>query len=156
MKKLFLAALLAVSVSALGCGAQGAGSTNRQNNKEMKTVHLTKADFEAKVSEISSGKWNYLGDKPAIIDFYATWCGPCKSIAPVLEELADEYDGKIHVYKVDVDQEQELAAAFGVRSVPSLLFVPMGETPQMATGALPKTTFIEIIDSVLLGNDKTE
>lgn len=100
--------------------------------------------------EENPDKWVYLGDKPAIIDFYADWCGPCKTIAPILEELAAEYDGQIYIYKVDTEAEQQLAAEFGIRSIPSLLFVPMGEAPQMAQGALPKDAFKQAIDEVLL------
>ena len=100
--------------------------------------------------ENSPTEWKYLGDKPAIIDFYADWCGPCKMIAPVLEELANEYADDIYIYKVDTEKEKELAAVFGIRSIPSLLFVPMGEAPQMAQGALPKHAFKEAIETVLL------
>lgn len=119
-----------------------------------KTINLTKDDFLTKVAnyEKNPEKWEYLGDKPAIIDFYADWCGPCKMVAPILEELAAEYDGQIYIYKVDTEAEQELAAAFGIRSIPSLLFVPMGEAPQMAQGALPKDAFKQAINEVLLKN----
>lgn len=118
----------------------------------MKTVHLTKAEFLAKVAnyEANPTEWKYLGDKPCIIDFYATWCGPCKAIAPVLEELAAEYGNDIYIYKVDVDKEEELAAAFSIRSVPTILFVPMSGAPQMAQGGLPKATFKQAIEEVLL------
>ncbi len=118
----------------------------------MEVQHLTKADFLKKVAnyETTPNEWKYLGDKPAIIDFYASWCGPCRSIAPVLEELAQEYKGQIVIYKVDTEQEQELAAAFGIRSIPSLLFVPMEGQPQMAQGAMPKDAFVQAINDVLL------
>ncbi|MFA6334578.1 MAG: thioredoxin [Bacteroidales bacterium] len=121
----------------------------------MNTIHLTKEDFLEKVAdyETSPTEWKYLGDKPAIIDFYADWCGPCKSIAPVLEELAAEYKDKMYVYKVNTEEEQELAGAFGIRSIPSLLFVPMEGAPQMAHGAMPKASFKEIIKKVLLLNN---
>ncbi|MCC5927620.1 MAG: thioredoxin [Cyclobacteriaceae bacterium] len=98
--------------------------------------------------------WKYEGDIPCIIDFYADWCGPCKMIAPILEELAAEYEGKIKIYKVDTEAEQELAGAFGIRSIPSILFVPMEGQPQMAQGALPKNTFKKAIDEVLLANQE--
>ena len=118
----------------------------------MKTIELTKADFLKKVMvyETNPNEWKYLGDKPAIIDFYASWCGPCKMVAPILEELAEEYDGQIYIYKVNTEEEQELAGLFGIRSIPSILFIPMGEQPQMATGAMPKSSFKEAIDKVLL------
>ncbi len=117
-----------------------------------KTIQLTRADFLTKVAnfEENPDKWVYLGDKPCIIDFYADWCGPCKMVAPILEELASEYDGEIYIYKVDTEAEQQLAAEFGIRSIPSLLFVPMGEAPQMAQGALPKDAFKQAINEVLL------
>lgn len=91
-----------------------------------------------------------MGERPAIIDFYATWCGPCKMLSPVLEELAAEYAGKIDIYKINVEEEEELAGVFGVRSVPTLLFVPMEGAPQMAQGALPKNVLQEAIRNVLL------
>ena len=118
----------------------------------MKTIKLTKADFLAKVAnyETNPNEWKYLGDKPAIIDFYADWCGPCRAIAPSLEELADEYGGKIYIYKVDTEKEQELAGVFGIRSIPSLLFIPMTGKPQMAQGALPKKDLKKAIDEFLL------
>ena len=118
----------------------------------MNTKHITKNEFLAKVANYENDptEWKYLGDKPAIIDFYADWCGPCKSIAPVLEELATEYEGKIYIYKVNTEEEQELAGAFGIRSIPSLLFVPMTGAPQMAQGAMPKASFKEAIENVLL------
>ena len=122
-----------------------------QNKKTMNTVKLTKAMFLEKVAnfEANPDEWKYLGDVPCIIDFYADWCGPCKAVAPVLEELAAEYAGKLIIYKVDTEVEQELAAAFGVRSIPTLLFCPMDGAPQVARGALPKESFKEAIKDVL-------
>lgn len=130
-------------------------TTNTIINSEKsmtKTIKLTRADFLTKVAnyEANPEKWEYLGDKPCIIDFYADWCGPCKMVAPILEELAAEYEGEIYIYKVDTEAEQQLAAEFGIRSIPSLLFCPMGEAPQMAQGALPKDAFKQAIDEVLL------
>lgn len=117
----------------------------------MKTMSLNKADFLNKVAnyETSPSEWKFLGERPAIIDFYATWCGPCKMLSPVLEELAAEYAGKIDIYKINVEEEEELAGVFGVRSVPTLLFVPMEGAPQMAQGALPKNVLQEAIRNVL-------
>ena len=118
----------------------------------MKTIHLTKDDFLKRVAnfETNPTEWKYLGDKPAIVDFYAIWCGPCKMIAPILEELAEEYSDEIYIYKIDTEEEQDLSAAFGIRSIPSLLFVPMSGAPQMATGAMPKAEFKRAIEEVLL------
>lgn len=120
----------------------------------MATTHLTKEDFLAKVAnyEQNPTEWKYLGDKPCIIDFYANWCGPCKMVAPILEELSEEYKDHIYIYKVNTEEQEELAAAFGIRSIPSILFCPMNAQPQMAQGALPKNTFKQAISEVLLGN----
>ncbi|KGN80025.1 thioredoxin [Porphyromonadaceae bacterium COT-184 OH4590] len=120
-----------------------------------KTISLTKNDFLAKVANYESNpnEWKYLGDKPAIIDFYASWCGPCKIIAPILEELAAEYGDSIYIYKIDTDKEQDLAAAFNIRSIPTLLFIPMNGMPQVAQGALPKESLKEAINKVLLNKN---
>ena len=119
----------------------------------MKPIELNKQDFLAKVVnyEANPTEWKYLGDKPAIIDFYASWCGPCKMVAPILEELASEYGDKIYIYKVNTENEQELAAAFGIRSIPTILFVPLNGQPQMVTGAMPKSSFKQAIDNILFG-----
>ncbi len=118
----------------------------------MKTIPLTKDEFLARVADYndSPDQWKCLGDQPAIIDFYASWCGPCQVIAPILEELAVEYSGKIYIYKVNTEEEEELASVFGIRSIPSLLFVPMYGSPQMAQGAMPKSAFKDAIEKVLL------
>jgi thioredoxin len=114
------------------------------------TEQLTKETFLEKVFNFSENKeWKYEGDVPCIIDFYADWCGPCKAIAPVLEVLSEEYAGKINIYKVDTEAEQELSAAFAIRSIPSMLFCPKEGEPQMAQGALPKQELERIIKDVL-------
>ncbi|MFW5700907.1 MAG: thioredoxin [Cyclobacteriaceae bacterium] len=130
------------------------------NNKEIRSKteksettmeHLTKETFQEKVFNYEKNKeWQYEGDVPCIIDFYADWCGPCKMIAPILEELSKEYEGKIKIYKVDTEKEQELAAVFGIRSIPSILFVPKKGEPQMAMGALPKQSLEKAINEILL------
>lgn len=122
--------------------------------KETLVKHLSKKEFMEKVYnyEKNPDKWVYEGDKPAIIDFYATWCGPCKAIAPILEELAKEYSGKIVVYKIDTDRERELSSAFGISSIPTLLFIPVKGDPQVAQGALPKESLKRAIDDFLLDN----
>ena len=120
------------------------------HEKMIMTENLTKQTFLEKVFNYEKNKdWMYEGKLPAIIDFYADWCGPCKMIAPVLEELSNEYAGKINIYKVDTEAEQELAAAFAIRSIPSMLFIPMSEQPQMANGALPKQELHKLIKEVL-------
>lgn len=112
--------------------------------------HLTKESFKEKVFNWEANKeWKYEGSVPCLIDFYADWCGPCKMVAPVLEELQQEYGDKLVIYKVDTEDQQELAGMFGIQSIPSLLFVPMDGQPQMAMGALPKPTFIQAIFEVL-------
>jgi thioredoxin len=143
MKRLLLMALAAAMLTP-ACG-NNAGKETKAEVQESAAVqanvtHLTKADFLAKVYnyEKNPKEWKYEGGKPAIVDFYATWCGPCKAIAPVLEKLAAEYKGKIVVYKIDTDKEPELSAAFGIRSIPTLLFIPAKGTPQVAQGALPE------------------
>lgn len=118
--------------------------------KEIMVEHLTKETFLTKVFDYEKNKeWKFEGDKPCIIDFYADWCGPCKMVAPVLEELAKDFDGKMDVYKVNTEEQQELASVFGIRSIPSFLFVPAKGQPQMAMGALPKETFIKAFKDVL-------
>jgi len=112
--------------------------------------HLTTETFKQKVFNYEANKeWKFVGELPCLIDFYANWCQPCKMVAPVLEELQAEYQGKLNIYKVDTEDQQELAAIFGVKSIPSLLFVPMEGQPQMAMGALPKGSFIQAFDEVL-------
>jgi thioredoxin 1 len=104
--------------------------------------HLTAETFKQKVFNYELNKeWKFEGTKPAVIDFYADWCGPCKMVAPILEELSSEYAGQIDIYKVNTEDERELSSVFGIQSIPSILFVPVNGQPQMAMGALPKDTF---------------
>lgn len=111
---------------------------------------LSKDTFKEKIFNFDENKdWKFEGDKPCLIDFYADWCGPCRTIAPILEELASEYEGKLTIYKIDTEAEKELAAMFGIQSIPSLLFVPKDGQPQMAMGALPKDTFKKAFKDVL-------
>ncbi|MDP3462186.1 MAG: thioredoxin [Bacteroidales bacterium] len=113
--------------------------------------HLTKETFLTKVFNYEQNKeWKFEGGLPCLIDFYADWCQPCKMVAPILEELSKEFEGKINIYKVDTEAEVELAGAFGIRSIPSLLFCPVEGQPQMAMGALPKESLINAINDVLL------
>lgn len=155
MKKLIFAMMALVSIASCSFAQNNDGdrkaekTTKTENN--MKTIHLTKEDFLTKVFNYETNtEWKYLGDKPALIDFYASWCGPCKALAPVLEELAAEYGDEIYIYKINTEEEQELAAAFNIRSIPTLLFIPMEGQPQMAMGAMPKNSLKEAIDKVML------
>lgn len=138
MKKLLIISLCMLTCITLPVAAEG--------------VHyLTTAEFKEKVFDYTAGNtWHYKGTKPCLIDFYTTWCGPCKRLAPVMEELAQEYSGKIVIYKVDTEQERQLAQYFGIQSIPTLLFCPIGANPQVAQGALPKETLEQAIKQVLL------
>ena len=115
--------------------------------------NLTKETFKEKVFDFEANKeWVFKGDKPAVIDYYADWCGPCKVVTPILEELSTEYDGKVDIYKINTEEEFELAGIFSIQSIPSILFIPMGEQPQMSMGALPKETFKQAFTDVLKVN----
>lgn len=132
--------------------SNGNGSNNNNTENKMMVIELTQEDFIKKVYdfETNPNAWNFEGDKPAVIDFYATWCGPCKMMSPILDEISKEYEGKINVYKVNVDKEADLANVFGIRSIPSLLFVPMRKEPSMVQGAMPKNELKKLVDNILL------
>jgi len=158
---LVLAGLLSLSSCSEKNIQETAGNTNTKletnstslnnQNKKGKMEHLTVETFKTKVFDYEKNKeWKFEGDRPAIIDFYADWCGPCKMVAPVLEELSNEYDGKVDIYKVDTEVEQELASVFGIRSIPSILFIPKSGQPQMSAGAMPKEGFVQAINEILL------
>ena len=159
-KRIFTLLVLVVGFMTLvSCKGQAKNNSNETTSTTEVTgkqtaapVHITKADFLKKIYnyEANPNEWKYLGDKPAIIDFYADWCGPCKMIAPSLEQLAKEYAGQINIYKVDVDKETELAQAFGIQGIPALLYIPMEGKPQMLQGAMPKYQLKEKIESILL------
>lgn len=144
--------VILMSVLLMLCSSSCSANGNKKSDK-MKTVELNKADFLKKVDDFENrpSEWKYLGDKPALIDFYASWCGPCRTIAPILEELAAEYADSIVIYKVNTDKEPELAALFGIKSIPTLIFVPMEGKPQAMQGAMGKADFRKAIDTLLLG-----
>lgn len=121
----------------------------------MPTLQMTTQDFKEKVFNYETEQdWKYLGALPAIIDFYADWCGPCKMVAPVLEELSNEYEGKLVIYKVNTDAEQELSTVFGIQSIPTILFIDADGEPMMQPGALPKHVFRKLIEEKLLVSAK--
>ena len=139
-------------ITVAGRGVQYASPYFNFQHLTAMTIPLTYETFKTKVFDFEKHQeWKFEGDKPCLIDFWAAWCGPCRMIAPILEELSEEYKDQINIYKVNTEEEPELAALFGIRSIPSLLFVPMNGKPQMAAGALPKQTLKEIIDKELLG-----
>lgn len=118
----------------------------------MGAIHLTKGGFEnriAKIEDLANG-WNYLGERPALIDFFASWCGPCQRLSPIIDELAEEYAGKVDIYKVNVDDEETLAKIFKVRSIPTLVYIPKGETPIIQAGGKSKAELKELIHNILL------
>ena len=141
--KILALALLLVSV--LSC------SNNAGPAKGGTTVDLTKSEFQSKVFDFEkSSEWNYQGDVPCVIDFYATWCGPCRMMSPLVEEIARKYDGKIIVYKVDTDKEQLLAQTLGISSLPTLLFIPAKGQPQSSIGAIPNESLEKAVKEILL------
>jgi thioredoxin 1 len=148
MKKLVLISI--VSFTMITLQSQG------QASDTIKPEQLTTEGFKQKIYNYTNNpeEWVYEGKLPCIVDFYADWCKPCKMVAPILDELANEYQGKITFYKVNTDQQRELSSVFGIRSIPSVLFVPKSGKPQMTTGALPKETFKQVIDEFLLGKKK--
>jgi len=117
----------------------------------MGTQQLDKQGFISKIFDFEkSTEWEFKGELPAIIDFYADWCGPCKAIAPVLEDLAIEYEGKVNIYKIDTEKEEELSSMFGIQSIPTLLFIPLSGSPMMQKGALPANVLKQVIEERLL------
>lgn len=130
-------------------------ANNPKVKETSKPIDLDHKSFIEKVFDFENNdEWKYIGDKPAIIDFWASWCGPCRQISPVLADLAAEYGGEIYVYKVNVDEQKEIARAFGIQSLPTILFVPMDDQPQAVLGAAPKAKLREAVDTVLLKKEK--
>lgn len=168
-KKMIITAAALVSISIFCSATNYCENLKGNENEPEQTVlivkhenknvmeHLTKETFKEKVFDFEIKKdWDFKGDLPIMIDFYADWCGPCKMVSPILEELASEYEGKIQIYKVNTEHEQELSAAFGIRSIPSFLFIPKEGQPQMAQGALPKDSFKQAINDILLKEKVTQ
>ncbi|MGM0375436.1 MAG: thioredoxin [Bacteroidota bacterium] len=144
-----LFAILASMLMLLGSSATVTASGG-SNEKESDVITLDKDAFINQVFDYENNSdWNYKGDKPAIIDFYADWCGPCKKLSPLLEELQSDYDGKIQVYKVDTEKSKDLAAAFGIQSLPTIVFVPMDKEPQAVLGFVPKEKLTQMVSNIL-------
>jgi thioredoxin len=145
-------ALAAIIMAALAsCGNAGAQNDKKAEKKAKGVTELTAETFQTKVYNMNQEDLVFLGDKPAIVDFTATWCGPCQRIAPILDELATEYDGKIVIYKVDIDKNRELAKAFKVSSIPAVLYIPLDGEPVMTVGSRDKGKFTTEIETILLG-----
>lgn len=152
IKTIVTAYMLIVATASYAGNKENKSMNPQKEENNMEVSHLTKDEFLKKVYnyEANPNEWKFEGERPAIIDFYATWCGPCKAMAPVLDDISKEYAEKIDVYKVDVDKEKELAAAFGIRSIPTLLMIPAKEDPQVVQGALPKAQLKKVVDEFLL------
>lgn len=158
MKTLHTIALAAISAVLFisSCGNAGARNTEheRQAKESKPVIELNARDFNRLVYDMTKDEVEYLGTLPAIVDFTATWCGPCQRIAPILEELASEYDGQIVIYKVDIDKERELAEAFSVSSIPAILYIPVDGEPLMTIGSRGKDKFRKEIDTILLPSEE--
>lgn len=139
--------LIAIAILALGFTANA-----QEKKEEPKVKHLTYNEFLKKVWDFEKDPktFTYKGKLPAVIDFYADWCGPCRRVAPIMERLAEEYDGKLLVYKINTDQERGLASAFQVKSIPMVLFVPMEGQPMMSVGAMQEQDYKKVIEEQLL------
>ncbi len=145
-KNLFRASIVYLLLGLTSC----LYAADNKNASTGTVKHLNRAEFKQLVVNVDEDGWKYLGDKPCVIDFYATWCGPCRMISPYLDDLAKEYKDEIYIYKIDVDKEKELAHYFGATSIPLLVFVPKDGQPQASRGALPKEEIRNAIKTVLL------
>jgi thioredoxin len=151
MKRKVLLSLLISSVFFITCNSESRSSSGGEKAGETAVVQLTNELFKKMIFNYDAGKeWKYEGSKPAIIDFYADWCGPCRQLSPLVEEIAKEYAGKIIVYKVDTDKEKILSQTLGISGLPTLLFIPAKGAPQVSMGAIPKESLIKAINEVLL------
>lgn len=151
MKKLTFTILFLSALTLNACSNNSSAGDGAGKNPEGEVVHLTAANFKQLVWDYTKNpqEWSYKGDQPCIIDFYADWCRPCKMIAPIMVELSKEYKGKVRIYKINTDEQRELAKLFNVSSIPAVLFVPKNGKPQMAVGAMQKASYVEAIQQVL-------
>ena len=147
-KTIALAAVIMLALAS--CGSADAQNDKKSEKKVKGVTELNAESFQTKVYNLNQEELVFLGDKPAIVDFTATWCGPCQRIAPILEELAAQYDGKIVIYKVDIDKNRDLAKAFNVSSIPAVLYIPLDGEPVMTVGSRDKGKFTSEIETLLL------
>ena len=151
MKRKILLSLIISSIFFVTCKSENGTSSGTDKNSGNPVIQLTTAAFKKEIFNYEANKsWKYEGSKPAIIDFYADWCGPCRQLSPMVEQVAKEYAGKIIVYKVNTDQEAILAQNLGIQGLPTLLFIPAQGSPQVTTGLIPKESLIKAINEVLL------
>lgn len=148
MKRILASLIVLFALFTTSC----AQTKKEEKKEELTVIQMNKQMFLDKVFDYTTGatEWKYKGDKPAVIDFYATWCGPCRMVAPILKDLAKEYGDSIVIYKVDTDKEKELSMAMGIQSLPTIVFIPQNGQPQVIVGAADKSTFQRAINEVLL------
>jgi len=150
MKQILLIISALLLLSACGSRTTALPDTPVEEKPKSAVIQLTTAEFRAKVFDYQNAtEWKYLGDKPAVIDFYATWCGPCKIIAPILEELAVKYADNLYIYKVDIEKEAEISLVFDITSIPALFFIPLNDEPQVVVGALPKEELENLVQEII-------
>ena len=145
MRNLLITLSVMLAFSLVSCSKSSKQSNAAENNKENMVKELDSEQFVNLVGDYTGTEFKFIGQRPCIVDFYATWCGPCKALSPIIDEIAAEYDGKIDVYRVDIDKNEEISAAFGIQSVPTLIFIPVSGQPRSSVGLLPKETIKEAI-----------
>ena len=159
-KNFLRTSILCLLLGLSSCLYAGDGNNSSKGKEKQKTEqkslvkHLNREEFKKLVVNVDAEGWNYLGDKPCVLDFYANWCGPCRMISPFLDDLSKEYKDQIYIYKINIDEEKELARYFGASSIPLLIFIPKEGQPQASRGALPKDEIKNAINTVLLSNKK--